>query len=293
MKFLITGGAGFVGRHVITELKARRHDVVALVRKPGAIFGVQEIVGDITKPETLVPEQLSGCQAVIHLVGIIREFPRKGITFRGVHLAGTQNLIAACKQAGIQRYLHMSAQGRGNNSQAQYQCTKAEAEELVRRSGLNWTIFRPSVILGAEGEFTQMLSRMVRLRIVPLIGAGASWLAPVTVTTVAQAFVEALEAEQSLGKTYEINGDLLTYRELVERVAGNWNVRILVVPIPKPLLSALAALFDHFSCFPLTREQLIMLAENQPAQDYSIYAELGLNYQNIDQALAAAFPANK
>lgn len=288
MKVFITGGTGFVGGHVIAELKQHDHKVAALVRRAGSPSGVNEIIGDVTLPETISVGKLSGCQAVIHLVGIIREFPRRGITFRRLHVQAIRNVLAACQTAGIGRYLHISALGADLKSGASYQRTKAEAEDLVKASGLDWTIFRPSVILGADGEFFRMIKGMVQRRIVPLIGDGSMVLVPVSVSTVAQAFVRSLGIRESIGKVYELGGEIVTYRKMMETLAEVMGKRVIFLKNPVFLLKTLTALLDRFAWFPLSGEQVIMSLEGSAPGDGSAYEALGLEHKGVKEIIMEA-----
>lgn len=285
MKVFITGGTGFVGSHIAEELMARGHELVALVRKAGSRPGAGEIVGDVTRPETFPPEKLAGCQAAIHLVGIIREFPGQEVTFRRVHVEGTRNVLNACRGAGIPRFLHMGTLGRGYRSRALFQKTRAHSENLVRHSGLDWTIFRPSTILGRGGELTRTLMSFIRMGVVPMPDAGRSLLAPVAVSTVAQGFANALERDSALGKVFELGGDTVSYRTLVEKMAFRMGYRPLYVDVPLGPLWAMASLLDTFTLFPITQEQIIMLQENALPHSDAAYQELGLEYKGIDRVL--------
>jgi NADH dehydrogenase len=285
MKVFITGGTGFVGRPIVEELQNRGHELVALVRRIGSVPGAGEILGDVTRPETFPLEKLAGCQAAIHLVGIIREFPQKGITFKRVHVDGTRNVLEACQKAGITRFLHQSALGWGYRSGALYQRTKARAEELVKSSKLNWTIFRPSTILGQDGEFTKMMQGMIRLGIIPLPGNGNSLMEPVTVSTVAQAFANALERDTSISKIYDLGGDTVSYRLLLNKIASQNDRNPVFVKIPQRPLSVLAGWLDTFPFFPITQEQLIMLQEKAFPTSDVIYRELDLEYKGIERVL--------
>jgi len=158
MKVALPGASGFVGRHGLARLQESGHAVRTLVRTPGNIAapesitaaGVAEIVGDLDKPEAL-RELVAGADAVIHLVGIIRERPRRGQTFQRVHIEGTQNLLRAARAAGVRRWVHMSALGTRPEAASRYHQTKYAAEQVVRASGLEWTIFQPSLLHGPDG----------------------------------------------------------------------------------------------------------------------------------------------
>ncbi len=232
MRVFLTGGTGFVGSEVLRQLTEAGHEVRALVR-PGsegklAIHnGVEVQRGDVTQPETL-QGALSGCQAVINLVGIIREYPAKGITFQRLHVAGTRNLLAAAGAQGVRRYLQMSANGTRENADSAYHRTKWLAEEAVRASRLDWTIFRPSLIFGPGSEFVEMLAGLVRrLPIVPVIGDGQYRMSPVAVEDVAASFARALEQPAAVRQTYHCCGPTAyTYDEVLDLVGAGLRAQM-------------------------------------------------------------------
>ncbi|HIJ82336.1 MAG TPA: NAD(P)H-binding protein, partial [Desulfuromonadales bacterium] len=173
MKIFITGGTGFVGGHVVRELLGRGHEVCLLAhRRSPELKNVQQFEGDVTRLESFECAA-AGCEAFINLVGIIREFPSRGITFEKLHVEATANALAAARKAGIRRYIQMSALGTRPDAVSRYHRTKFQAEELVRSSGLEWTVLRPSLIYGPKDAFINMLAGQMRLApIMPVIGSG-------------------------------------------------------------------------------------------------------------------------
>jgi NADH dehydrogenase len=138
-RVFVTGASGFVGQSVCEELLARGHDVIALVNRAGLpehLSRVSAVRGDLFAPATLL-EGMAGADAVIHLVGIIMERPRRGVTFGRVHVEGTRAVLDAMRQSAPRRLVHMSALGTRPNAPSAYHRTKHEAEELVRASGLD------------------------------------------------------------------------------------------------------------------------------------------------------------
>lgn len=211
MRVLVTGGTGFVGRQVVAELLQQGHEVRCLLR-PGSekklpLSGdIQVFYGDVTQPNTLPPAMQSR-DAVIHLVGIIREFPARGITFRKMHLEATANVVAAARQAGVRRYIHMSALEAKTTLVADYHKTKQQAEEVVMTSGLTYTILRPSIIYGPRDAFINLFKRQIEtLRLVPIIGHGRYLLQPIPVWQVAQGFAAALETPIPENRSYDVGG---------------------------------------------------------------------------------------
>ncbi len=266
MKLFVTGGTGYVGTAISQELVARGHTIYQLVRRSGTGLSHRlavEVSGDLLDPATY-ESSLRECDAVVHLVGIIRERPSKGVTFSRIHVDGTRCLVEAASKAGIRRFIHISALGARAGAVSAYHRSKWEAEELVRASGLPHVIFRPSVIFGPGDEFVNMLAGLVRLPVTPVIGDGRYRMQPVSLRNVAQYFAEAADAERAPANTaYEIGGPhKIAYNEMlreVGRAIGRPKPLLLHQPLwlMKPMIRAL----DRFPWFPITQSQLTMLLE--------------------------------
>jgi len=277
----LTGATGFVGRHLVAALLQQGHTVKCLVR-PGsgsklpASANLVPVVGDVTAKDSLAPA-LEGAEAAIHLVGIIAEVGRN--TFRAVHVEGTRNLVDACKALGVSRFLHMSALGAREDGLSEYHRTKWQAEEYVRRSGLTYTIFRPSLIHGPDGEFMRMAVKMVRSPLpAPIPGRGRALFQPVYVRDVARLFVEALANEKSFNKTYEVGGpNQMTYPQMLDQISEVLRGRPKAkVYLPLGLLRPAAALMEKvLRRPPLTRDQLKMLGEDNICALGPLLADFG------------------
>lgn len=238
---LVTGGNGFVGREIVSHLLRQGHQVRVLSRKAVSkrfgrqIPGAELAVGDIQDPASL-DQAMAGVQIVVHLVGIIAE---KGeATFEKVHVEGTRQVVAAARRAGVSRYLHMSALGARPNAASDYHRSKFAAEEIVRQSGLNWTIFRPAIIFGKGDSFVNLLATLLKLpfRQMPMIGDGSTLLEPIAVENVAGAFVHSLTHENAVGQTYELCGESLTYRNLLVEIGLALDLKPVVVPHEFPTI---------------------------------------------------------
>ena len=268
MKVFVTGGTGFVGREILGQLLSAGHEVRALVRdgSQDKLSGHQNLethIGDVTDAASL-GGALDGCDAVIHLVGIIREFPGRGITFKKMHVTATENILEACDEQGVQRFLHMSSNGTRERGTTAYHRTKWQAEELVRASGLDWTIFRPSLIFGRGSEFVKMLTELIRrVPVVPVIGDGQYRMQPVSVEQVAVSFVKALAMPESIGKTYHQGGsESYTYDAILD-LTGKAMGRKQVTKVHQPLfmIKPMIKMLQGFEQFPITEGQLKMLIE--------------------------------
>ncbi len=292
MRVFVTGASGFVGNEVVGELLARGHAVRALVR-PGSEGKLRErqrvevVTGDCLHPEVLGPG-LAGCDAAIHLIGIIREFPGRGVTFERLHVTATKNLVDAARAAGVRRFLHMSALGARGQFADPYHVTNWQAEELVRASGLTWTIFRPSVIYGPGDQSINLFARHIRrLSFFPVIGDGLYQLQPVPVWQVAQAFALALELPQTENRVYEVGGPQpLTFNQVIDTIARVLKRRVVKLRQPVWCMRAAAHVCGRFAWFPLTPGQLRMLLEGSTCDPTDFYRDFGLTPISFAEGLA-------
>jgi len=220
----VIGGGGFIGRHMAERLAALGVRVIIPTRHRERAKGnlivlpsVELLVTDVNDPAQLV-DRMRGCDAVIHLAGILHE--RRAGDFRRVHVELTRRVLEACREAGVRRYLHMSALGASATAPSEYLRTKAAAEALVLEAGaagLATTIFRPSVVFGDGDAFLTLFARMQAVAPFVPLGSPSARLQPVWVEDVAHAFVVSLEDERTVGECYELAGPrVYTLRELVE-----------------------------------------------------------------------------
>ena len=280
-RVFVTGATGFVGRTVIQALRAEGYVVRCLVRRGSerdlrGVEAIERVEGDVLSPQTL-EEGMAGCDAVVHLVGIIREHVPTNTTFYRVHVQGTGNVVAAAASVGVRRYIHMSALGAREGARSRYHQTKWAAEEAVHACSLPWTIVRPSVIYGRGDGFVSLLVWVVRrLPVVPLIVGGR--LQPVPVEQVAQGVARALSRPSAVKQTYEVGGpDRVTLGELVDligKVLG--RRRILKFNVPRVVVRVATRVLHRLPYFPLTPDQLLMLEEDNVCDPAPFFSTFGL-----------------
>jgi uncharacterized protein YbjT (DUF2867 family) len=267
MRIALSGATGFVGGHLARELVRRGHEVRAVVREPRragdlAEAGIDVVGGDVLQPDSL-EEWLRKTDAVIHLVGIIRE--SGPLTFHRVHVQGTRNVLDAARAADVREIVHMSAlAARTEPGASAYHRTKGEAEEAVRTSGLAWTIIRPSVIFGPGDGFVSMLASLLRYSpAVPMVGRGEFRLQPLWIGDVVEIFVRAVESPDMRGRELEVGGpEQIPYREVLRAIARVQKTRRPLIPFPIPLFRAMAAAGASLRIpAPITPDQLQMLLE--------------------------------
>lgn len=296
MKVFVTGATGFVGSAVLRQLVVAGHTARVLVRegsqeKLSITENVEVCLGDVTDVASL-DAALTGCDAVIHLVGIIREFPGRGITFERLHVQATANILKAAEAQGVSRYLHMSSNGTSARGSTAYHRTKWQAEEMVRGSQLDWTIFRPSLIFGPGSEFVSMIAELIRrVPIVPVIGDGQYRMQPVALEQVAASFVKALTMPETSGAIYHLGGGAsYSYDEILEITAKAMG-RDKVSKIHQPLfmIKPMIKLLQGFESFPITEDQLKMLVEGNVCDPQEWTEVFDLQPVSYAQGIAECF----
>ena len=284
MKVAVLGGTGFVGSYIINELIANGMMPRLLVRNgsESKITSTVELVSGEVDNQDAVYETIENTETVIYNIGIIREYPSKGITFEKLHFQGVQNCIKASLKFGVKRFILMSANGAKQNGTG-YQNSKWKAEEELKISGLDWTIFRPSLIFGNPGGYgrpefcTQLRDDMLSLPIpAPLfysgilpIKAGSFCMSPIHVSNVAEFFIKAIIKEESIEKIYDLGGtQSLTWKEIIHQIALASGKLTWKIPAPAFGIKILASLLERFEWFPVTRDQITMLVEGNTVDKY-------------------------
>jgi uncharacterized protein YbjT (DUF2867 family) len=265
VKILVTGGTGFVGPKIVHALRAQGRDVRALVRHPEratqlAGWGAELATGDVTDPASL-RAAVDGCTHVVHLVAIIKGSPND---FHRVMTQGTSDLVAAAKDAGIDRFVLMSALGTSETSKdvVPYYAAKWAMEHETVRSGLEYTIFRPSFVFGRDGGVLPTFIRLARYApVTPIIGPGTQRLQPIWIEDLAEYYARSVELPEAAGRTFEIGGpDAVTWNEFWDRLKRTLGARRPAVHVPFGVMRAQAALTERLPGAPVTRDQLTMLA---------------------------------
>jgi NADH dehydrogenase len=266
VKVLVTGGYGFVGPKVVHALRARDHDVRALVRdraraKTLEAWDCELVEGDVADAASL-RRAAEDVECVVHLVAIIKGKPAD---FERIMAQGTRDLISAAETGGAKRLVLMSALGTSeeNRDLVPYYRAKWDMEQAVRASALEHVVFRPSFVFGSDGGVLPMFVRQVRWSpVTPVVGDGEGRLQPIWVDDVAAFFAQAVDSAVAAGQTFELGGpDAVTWNELFERIRRVLGTRRATMHIPVGLMRVGATLTDWLPFAPITRDQLKMLAE--------------------------------
>ncbi|MEP6910156.1 MAG: NAD-dependent epimerase/dehydratase family protein [Actinomycetota bacterium] len=275
---LVTGGTGFVGGHVVHALRKAGKPVRCLVRnrrKGGrlAALGCELAEGDVTDADS-IRRAVEGVDVVVHLVAIRQGKPE---AFERIMVGGTQTLLRCAKEAGVGRFVHMSALGTTEQTKdlVPYYGAKWQEEEDVVASGLPYVIFRPSFVFGPDGGILPTFRRLAKLApVTPIIGSGTQRIQPIWADDVAAYFDKAIDLEPAVNHTFELGGpEKVTWNEFWERLKRAIGVRRPSVHVPVGLMKVNALVTERLpGNIPLTRDLLKML-------------ELGDNVASGDEAV--------
>lgn len=287
MSVLVTGATGYIGREVAAMLAAAGKDVKGLVHRDDAELptGVEAVRGDVTDPGSLA-EAMTGVDAVVHLVAILEGSDED---FERIVAQGTRNVVAAAEQAGVRRFIHMSAAGvtPEHAPLTRYWGAKYAGKQAVMESGLDWTVIEPSFVFGRNGGALKAFEALIRLPVAPVIGDGRYRHQPVWVGDVATAFLRALERPQTIGKTYELGGpQLFEFDDLLDelaRVTGRARRRKLHAPAG--FVKAQTVVLRHLPRpLKVTKEQIVMLLAGTECDLGPVRADLGIEPASIAEA---------
>lgn len=273
-KILVIGGSGFIGQKIASGLSALGHSVLLPTRRAAyakelwVLPKLQVIEANIHDPSVLADlcQRLGPEGVVINLVGVLHDKTGSpyGPGFLKNHVELTKKIIAAMSAANLKRYIHMSALGASSWGASMYQRSKGDAENLVKASDLDWTIFRPSVVFGEKDKFINLFASLQKFApVLPLGGAGVKFQ-PVYVSDVAQAFVKSISMSETIGRVFDLAGPrVYTLAELVNFAGVVGGRKSIVIPLPKPLAYLQAGLLEMMPGPTLmSRDNLASMSED-------------------------------
>jgi len=282
----VLGGSGFVGRYVVKRLAARG-DVIAVgcrnaerakfLTTMGAVGQIVPLNVTIDN-EALVAAFLAGNHELVNCVGILRE--SRSQTFELLHHLGPARLARLAREAGIGRFVHVSAIGADPRSASAYARTKATGEAAVRDAFPTVTILRPSVVFGPEDQFFNRFAAMAMISpVLPLIGGGQTRFQPVFVGDVADAVLKCLEDPTAAGRVYELGGpQIYTLREILELLLNEIRRKRWFIDLPFGLAALQARLMALLPNPPLTPDQVELLkGDNVVSSGAMTLASLGIS----------------
>jgi NADH dehydrogenase len=308
MKVTVFGGTGFVGNYLVDELLKQGHHPVLLVR-PGSTHKVDQsdqctlVEGEIAD-RAAIAAAVTDADAVIYNIGILREFPSKGVTYQALHDEGARRVMDVAGESGVRRFVLMSANGVRADGTG-YQRSKYQAEQYLATTDLEWTIFRPSVLFGdprGRMEFaTQLYRDIIRSPLpAPLFfggllpsDAGMFQMSPIHVEDVASIFIKSLDMQHTVGNTYALGGPAsLAWKDILQTIARAAGTSKWMLPAPVLLLKGMATLLDQYESFPVTRDQLTMLMEGNTCNGQETGDTFGVELTPFNEGNLSYLTAN-
>ncbi|MFB3895533.1 MAG: complex I NDUFA9 subunit family protein [bacterium] len=287
---LVTGATGFVGSHLVPRLVEAGNPVRAYVRRNANLqqlvqLGVDIVYGTVSDRAAL-KEAMAGIDTVIHLVAVIVE--TKTASFTQINHYGTKNVAELAEEFGVHRLIHISALGASSNPQLRYTYSKWLGEQEVRNSGIDWTIFQPSIMFGAGDEFINKLAQLVRLApVIPILGSGKTRFQPIWVEDTCTCILKALDNHKTIGKTYQLGGpEQLTYEQIIDLLMARLNKRKLKWHLPIPLMKPIVKIMETILPNPpITTDQLALLNIDNTATLDAVEHHFGLNPKRLNDGL--------
>tara|TARA_B100000315_G_scaffold69103_1_gene62950 strand:+ start:574 stop:1461 length:888 start_codon:yes stop_codon:yes gene_type:complete len=287
---LITGGTGFVGSHLVPKLFESGYEVRCLVRnwvkaETLKASSVELVLGDVTNRESL-EQAMAGVETVIHLVAVIRE--SRSVTFNGINVGGTNNVVQAALSSGVKRLIHIGALGANSNPRYRYIYSKWQGEEAVRSSKLDFTILEPSVMFGTGSGLTTRLIGSIKMFpfLAPIPGSGKTRFQPIWVEDTVSCVLQALKGEKS-GQTCELGGpEHLTYEQILDAVIDTLGAKCIKVHLPLPLMRLAVMVMEKILSSPsVTSGELKQLEVDNVTDLNAVERQFGFKPLALSQGL--------
>ena len=288
MDVAVMGATGFVGRHVVDRLAGEGHTVRAISRGGTRLAGwgesVAALAADVETGEG-VGASLTGADGVVHLVAIPRE--TGGRRFEQVNVGGVRQVVDAARAAGVRRLVHLSVLGVADDPKLRYLHSKWRGEQIVRESGLDWVVLRPSLLFGEGDGFFNLVKVTLRWwspGVVAIPGDGRARFQPLAVDDLALAVERCLVEPDRARTVLELGGpEHVTYREIVDRVMAATGMRRLKLGLPIPLLGALTTLTDRvLPVFPVSHDQISSLQRPNSTDPDAFERAFGVRPRPLD-----------
>ncbi len=220
----ITGANGFVAKNLRNFLSKNHIKVIAIARKTFQKHHTETAVYSKTLLEKGLQNKLRNCDALVHLIGIGKQSSK--YNFEG-NVDLTKNMIKTCKKSGIKKIIYISGLGVTKNSRSDYFISKYKAEQEIINSGLNYTIFRPSYIVGKKDYLSKFILKQIKKGIVIIPGSGKYHLQPIFVEDVAKIILESISEKKFSNKILDLVGpEIIKFEDFVRYFVKNKKIRI-------------------------------------------------------------------
>jgi len=288
-KITLFGGTGYIGSYLLNSLVEHGYHVFLPIRKKH-VHPIHENITPIaihTFSDEMIMKCIASCDAIIYNIGIIREFPSKGITFKYLHQELPKQIIRIADEYNVKQFLYMSANG-VDNQQTKYQRTKFKTERYLQDSNLDWTIFRPSVVFGDPHKNNDFASQIYTEMIKPMIPAplfyeyqpfkaGKFQMSPIHVQDVVNIIVQSIDDLHLNNQIIPLGGIAnLSWSRIITIISDVVKKSKLKIPIPILPIKLAAYVLEKYSWYPVTADQLTMLVGGNTCDSHHIFTHFGM-----------------
>ncbi|MCJ7429114.1 MAG: NAD-dependent epimerase/dehydratase family protein [Candidatus Nanohaloarchaeota archaeon QJJ-5] len=285
----VTGAAGFIGQNVIERL-TEDHDVRGMVfsdEEKAAVeqHGAEAVVGDITDPEDVEAAIDDDIDVIINLVGILNGTPDQ---FEAVHVGGTRNLLEASED--LDQFIYISALGATYESTPYFR-TKHEAESVIKEYDIPYTIFRPSIVFGADDGFINLLiDQVTSYPVVPVLGSGDYRLQPIYVEDLAELIAHAIGNDDCLDDTFQVGGPgIMTLDQIVDLIMDKTDTDKRKVHTPLSLASLGAPIARAVMDVPLSQNTIQMLKQENYVKEHHYTDIFDVNLHSLEDMFTSIY----
>jgi uncharacterized protein YbjT (DUF2867 family) len=296
---LVTGATGFIGRHLVKQLMLDGRRIRCLLpedklnnlpwESPPEI-----IVGNLLDEEVLF-KAVTGIHTIVHLQsgqwwGRPRDLER-------IELVGTRNLITAARSTRVGRIITISQLGASSSSAYTLLRIKGMAEELIRSSGLAYTIIRSGIVFGEDDAFVNHIAMILRANPVLFLmpGQGEVVLHPIHIDDLIAALVRSLELIDVVDTTIDVGGpEYITVEDLIHTVMRVSNTYRLILPVPPYMMRWMTAIYSRVLRRSLvTAQWLDILATNRTAPLGNAFNYFGIHPRRFEDTLLTYMPGKR
>jgi len=288
---LITGGTGFLGENIVRALADNHLPLRCLVRQKSyshqfELSSVELAYGDVTDVSSL-EKATQGINTVIHCVGILQEKPPHS-THQKIVIEGTKNLVTACVKNKVKKIIYISGLGTHEKALSLYHQAKFKAEQCIIKSGLEYVIFRPSVLIGKKDDFLNQFYTMIRfLPFLPIIGNGTYKMQPLYVGDLVSCIFQALENKALKNEIIELGGpERFEFKDIMKAFLKASKKRRLFIHIPLSFIQFQIKFLEKLpKPFLITRDQLLMLQADNICDNQKLHKLFHLNLTPLSEGL--------
>lgn len=296
---VVDGATGYVGSHLVAALGEAGFEVRALVHKGARQKDIDFLksvkanvfVCNLDENSDELKKAFSGAKIAVHLIGSIA--PPKGETMQNLHINQTGKLVETCRQNKIEKTVMVTALGSSSSAESNYHSTKWQAEELLRASGLNYVILRPSLIFGRQvgNRDSKLVARLIQAieqkPCVPLINGGVNLIQPIFIGDLVEALITVINRDDLLNQTYELGGaNVITMAQFVDMLMETLAVKKPVISLPTPIAVLLASCMEVTTRVPLiSRDQIRIAKNNNVCSTNDLSVKLGIEPRHIKVGL--------